>query len=141
MTNIEKFREIFGDVMGDVQCTKEWAEAEYNGPVTPTLQDRFIHWLEDRKNKLKWKSETVGGETALYISHYDGTPIIRVSSFDNKVMTERGPVTYIRYSGLTGYKTFGEVKEIIETEIKKKEKTYFDDLFSGMFKPPYGGRR
>jgi len=139
MTNLEKFREVFGDVMGDVQCTKDWAEAEYKGPARPTTQDRFIHWLEDHKNKLKWKSETLGGELAVYISHYDGTPIIRVSSFDNAVTTEHGRATYIRYDGLTGYKSFDEVKEIIEREIKKKDKTYFDDLFDNVFNP-YGGK-
>lgn len=134
MTNLEKFREVFGDVMGDVQATKDWAEAEYKGPAHPTEYDRFIHWLGDHKNKLKWKTETLGEEAAIYIHHYDGTPIIRVSS------EFWGKTVYIRYDGLTGYKSLDEVKEIIEREIKEEEKTYFDDLFGGNMFNMYGGK-
>lgn len=129
MTNLEKFKEVFGDTMGNVKVTDKWANAEYKGPANPTERDRFINWLDRKGSLIEYtKAEYHKGldGDGIYICHRGGEPLIRVSDFNRKEV-------YIRWNGLTGWKTIDEVKKIIDNAIAEDHNRNFNKMFEEMF--------
>ncbi len=127
MTNGEKFREIFGDTNGCVMATEDWDKAEYRGPVHLTQREKFIKWLDKEPGVTYRLAENDG----VYVhSVVNNEPIIRVSDFDR----ECGRV-YIRWDGLTGYKSIDVVKEIIKKAERGAKGDPFgvDSLYESIF--------
>ena len=144
MTNLEKFKEVFGDTMGNVKVTEKWAKAEYKGPANPTERDKFINWLDRKGSVIEYtKAEHHKGleGDGIYINHSNGEPIIRVSDF-RKDYTGKVFV-YVRWNGLTGYKQIDDVKDIIDSAIYKNANKAFEEVFGQSFDffAPRGGKR
>lgn len=122
MTNLEKFKEVFGDTGENVKAAPSWLGKEYEGPVTRTEKDKFIEWL----NTLHFVKYELAKNNCIYITDRKGNAIMRVSDLDNPTVIDGKKCAYIRWDGLTGYKAIDDIKEIIT----RHESEAFDGVFS-----------
>ena len=123
MTNLEKFKEVFGDTGNDVKAAPSWLAKEYSGPVKRTEMDKFIDWLESIPCV---RYEVKHSNKSIYIYDLNKNPIIRVSDFNS--VTESA---YVRYEGLYGEMPVTKIKEIISKASSKSNPfaNIFDDIW------------
>ena len=133
MTNLEKFKEVFGDTGDNVKAKPSWLDKEYNGPVTRTEMDKFIDWLETIPY-VRYEVKHAGFDThigssdkSVYIYDLDKNPIIRVSNFDSS-----RDDAYVRYEGLCGKMPVSKIKEIISKATSKCDP--FANIFNDIWK-------
>ena len=133
MTNLEKFKEVFGDTGTDVKASPSWLGKEYNGPVKKTEMDKFIDWLitipyvRYEVKDADLHSPVGSSDKAIYIYDLDKNPIIRVSDFNS--VTESA---YVRYEGLAGDMPVSKIKEIISKAASKCDP--FANIFNDIWK-------
>lgn len=133
MTNLEKFKEVFGDTGMDVKAAPSWLTKEYNGPVKKTERDKFIDWLITIPYvRYEVKGEFLDSPTgvsnkSIYIYDLNKNPIIRASDFNS--VTESA---YVRYEGLCGRMPVTKIKEIISKAASKSDP--FANIFEDFFK-------
>lgn len=125
MTNLEKFKEVFGDAGNDVKAAPSWLAKEYNGPVKRTEMDKFVDWLETSRPLVRYELKDDG--KAIYVSDFDNKPIIRVSDFCTDTES-----AYVRYESLCGRMPISKIKEIILEDARKSD--MLADIFCGVFK-------
>lgn len=125
MTNLEKFKEVFGDTGNDVKAAPSWLAKKYNGPVKKTEMDKFVDWL---KTLPLIKYDLKDNGTVVYISDFNNNPIIRVSYFNS---VAGNTYAYVRYEGLCGDMLVTKIKEIISKAACKCDPfaNTFDDIF------------
>lgn len=111
MTNLDKYKEVFGDDWEDSKVSDGWLLKTYNGPVKATDKDKFIAWL--KREPLIRFDNYMDDEAfpRIYISDLTDKPILRVSGFDNK-----GRV-HVDYEGLSGTLCISHVKELIKRSV------------------------
>lgn len=111
MTNLDKYKEVFGDDWEDSKVSDGWLCKTYNGPVKATDKDKFIAWLK-REPLIRFDNYMDDEEfPRIYISDLTDHPILRVSNFDNK-----GRV-HVDYEGLSGTLCISHVKELIKRSV------------------------
>lgn len=131
MTNLEKFKEVFGDTGAEVKAAPSWLGKEYNGPVKKTEREKFIDWLITIPYvRYEVKGEYLDSPTGvsnkkIYIYDLDKNPIIRVSDFNTES-------AYVRYEGLTGEMPITKIKEIISKAASKCDP--FANIFNDIWK-------
>ena len=120
MTNHEKFLEVFGYVDdGDFIARPSWLGKEYKGPAEVPEHVEFKKWLFSRRGICA----EVNNNSVYMITNPTKTTYLRISDFGAKP-----GLAYVRWDGLTGWKSIKDIKKIIQSIIKSVPGV--DDLFA-----------
>ena len=108
MTNLEKFKEVFGeDVYIKMRGMDKWCCSEYEEPVKENQMYEFVKWLDGI-----WDSYRVYPDL-IYIFNKEYTASIKLSDFENGT-------AYMRMDGVCKDVSIDHIKKIL-MEFKQKE--------------------